>query len=70
MKEMDFKRKFDELPEFNPDSSIEGGGTPLPMSPWDVISGCRMRRMMSAAATTGGESPNFYYNPIYSAKGI
>src|SRR6218665_2054093 len=45
LKDADFKRKFDELPQFDPDNPESC--MHLPISPWDVISGCRKRRRLS-----------------------
>lgn len=53
LKDADFKRKFDELPQFdpdNPESCIHH-----PISPWDVISGCRKRRRFSVDPVASGD---------------
>ena len=45
LEQVDFERRFEELPQFNPDNSESG--TPLPKSPRDIISSYRKKRRLS-----------------------
>ena len=48
LKEVDFERKFEELPEFNPDRApVADTGTPLPKSPRDIVNSYRKKRKTS-----------------------
>jgi hypothetical protein len=48
LKEVDFDRKFEELPKFNPDTvAIAEAGTPLPKSPRDIVNSYRKKRKQS-----------------------
>jgi hypothetical protein len=51
LKEVDFKRKFDKLPQYDPDNSDRT--TPLPMSPLDLIKSCMKRTRLSTEVTAG-----------------
>jgi len=47
LKEVDFERKFEELPKFNPDTAATVDvGTPLP-SPRDIVNSYRKKRKQS-----------------------
>ena len=47
LKEVDFERKFEELPKFNPDTAVSvDAGTPLP-SPRDIVNSYRKKRKQS-----------------------
>ena len=52
LEQVDFERRFEELPQFNPDNSESG--TPLPKSPRDIISSYRKKRRLSV-----GQSQRF-----------
>jgi len=45
LEEVDFERRFEQLPQFNPD--ISESNTPLPKSPRDIISTYRRKRRLS-----------------------
>ena len=48
LKEVDFERKFEELPQFNPDTvTVAETGTPLPKSPRDIVNSYRKKRKTS-----------------------
>jgi len=47
LKEVDFERKFEELPKFDPDTVVTVDvGTPLP-SPRDIVNSYRKKRKPS-----------------------
>lgn len=47
LKEVDFERKFEELPKFDPDTAVTVDvGTPLP-SPRDIVNSYRKKRKQS-----------------------
>jgi capicua transcriptional repressor len=48
LKEVDFDRKFEQLPKFNPDAApIADSCTPLPKSPRDIVNSYRKKRKPS-----------------------
>lgn len=48
LKEVDFDRKFEALPKFNPDTApIAEAGTPLPKSPREIVDSYRKKRKSS-----------------------
>jgi len=53
LKEVDFERKFEELPKFNPDMAASVDvGTPLP-SPRDIVNSYRKKRKQSVGQLCG-----------------
>ena len=45
LENVDFERRFEELPQFNPDDSETG--TPLPKSPRAIVDNYRRKRKLS-----------------------
>ena len=45
LEDVDFERRFEQLPQFDPDTS--DSNTPLPKSPRDIINTYRRKRRLS-----------------------